>query len=338
MKIKMNIRNKFLIPTVLLIIVGMGTSSSAVSYYRAKTALNAALLDNILQRAESASTTLQTWLKDRKLDINSWGREEVYSKALADSFVGRAARMSSNEKFKRLVAEYGYYEDISLADETGAVVASSAEQIIGKINVKDREYFKASMAGETYISAVAVSRNTGNPVFFITAPVKEKEQVKGVLTGVVSIAIVKMNMNEFDFGKQMIQQGAGVIEYNYDDVYQTVCFRKLDQLGWTIAVSVPEQQILAPIQSLGQINLLMAVLIIAVAAALIFFIASTVVRPVNRVVAGLKDTADRSIGEDSQVATTITADIADVTQASNEISNSSSQVNASSQALSKLAK
>ena len=324
--IKMNIRNKFLIPTVLLIIVGMGVSAT-ISYVKAKNALGTALLDNIQQRTDSTVMILQNWIKDRQLDLKSWSSEEIYAKALKDSIIGKAARVSANEKLARLQAEYGYYEDISLAGEDGMIVAANAESIIGKINVKDRAYFKAAMAGNTFISDVAISRNTGNPVFFIAAPVVDKNQVKGVLTGVVSIEsfskkfidpikmgqsgyayafdkngliiahpvrdkIMKLNMNEFTFGKQMIAQKNGLIKYTYEGVYKTVAFKAVDGLDWIIAVSAPEAEILAPVKSLGQLNLLVAAAVIAIATILIFFVTSTVVKPINRVVAGLRDAAE----------------------------------------------
>ena len=50
-----------------------------------------------------------------------------------------------------------------------------------KIQVKDRDYFKASMEGKVYISEVLKSKGTGNPVFMVSAPIKENDQITGVL-------------------------------------------------------------------------------------------------------------------------------------------------------------
>ena len=98
------------------------------------------------------------------------------------------------------------------------VIASNTEKIVGKINVADRGYYKAVMAGDTYVSEVLLSRNSGNPVFFVSTPV--------------------------------------------------------------------------PVKSLGQLNLLVAAAVIAIATVLIFFVTATVVKPINRVVAGLRDAAE----------------------------------------------
>ena len=321
----MNIRNKFLIPTILLIIVGMGVSAT-ISYVKSKNALSAALLDNIQQRASSAATSLESWVKDRQLDLKSWSHEEIYAKATKTSIIGKAARVSANEKLARLHADYGYYEDLILLDQDGAVIAASDETSVGKFNLKDREYFKAAMGGTVFTSDVSRSRKTGNPVFFVAAPVLQRDQVAGVLTGVVNIAsfskkfitpikvgtsgyafifnlkgdviahpdatkIMNYDIGKEDFGKRMILQKNGLLTYTFNGVHKDVAFNTIEVLNWIVAVSVPSAEILAPVTSLGQINLLVAAAVIAIATVLIFFVTATVVKPINRVVAGLQDAA-----------------------------------------------
>ncbi len=324
--IKMNIRNKFLLPTLLLIIVGMGVSAT-ISYVKSKNALSASLLDNIQQRADSTATSLESWIRDRQLDLKSWSSEEIYLKATKPSIIGKAARVSANEKLLRLKSDYGYYEDLFLADARGEIIASSARATIGKINVKDRTYFKSALTGNAFVSDAAVSRGSGNPVFFIAAPVIDNSQVKGVLTGVVSIdsfsgqfidpikigrsgyafainksgliiahpvasIIMKQSIGELDFGRQMLAQKNGLIPYIDEGVKKQVAFKSVEGQEWIVGVNVPEAEILAPVKSLGRINLLVATVVIAIGTVLIFFVTSTVVKPINRVVAGLRDAAE----------------------------------------------
>lgn len=322
----MNIRNKFLLPTLLLIIVGMGVSAT-ISYVKSKNALSASLLDNIQQRADSTATSLESWIRDRQLDLKSWSSEEIYLKATKPSIIGKAARVSANEKLLRLKSDYGYYEDLFLADARGEIIASSARATIGKINVKDRTYFKSALTGNAFVSDAAVSRGSGNPVFFIAAPVIDNSQVKGVLTGVVSIdsfsgqfidpikigrsgyafainksgliiahpvasIIMKQSIGELDFGRQMLAQKNGLIPYIDEGVKKQVAFKSVEGQEWIVGVNVPEAEILAPVKSLGRINLLVATVVIAIGTVLIFFVTSTVVKPINRVVAGLRDAAE----------------------------------------------
>lgn len=324
--IKMNIRNKFLLPTILLIIVGMGVSAT-ISYVKSKNALSASLLDNIRQRADSTAKSLESWIRDRQLDLKSWSSEEIYAKATKPSIIGKAARVSANEKLVRLKSDYGYYEDLFLADVEGKIIASSTAAVIGKINVKDRAYFKSAIAGHAFVSDAAVSRGSGNPVFFIAAPLVDKRQVKGVLAGVVSIdsfssqfidpikigrsgyafainkngliiahpdssKIMKDNIGKLDFGKKMLAQKNGLIPYIDESVKKEVAFKTVEGQEWIVGVNVPEAEILAPVKSLGRINLLAAAVVIGIATVLIFFVTATVVKPINRVVAGLQDAAE----------------------------------------------
>ena len=168
----MTIRNKFLIPTIALIVLGMG-GSTIISYFKSQNALSTALLQNIQQQTKAASTSLESWVNDRRLDIQSWSRDEVYARAMSNSIIGKSARVSANEKMKRLKADYGYYDDILLADKDGGIVATSAEGgASDKINIKDRDYFKAAIAGNTFVSDVAFSRNSGNTVLPAMAALK----------------------------------------------------------------------------------------------------------------------------------------------------------------------
>jgi methyl-accepting chemotaxis protein len=183
------------------------------------------------------------------------------------------------------------------------------------------------MASNVFVSDAAVSRGSGNAVFFIAAPVIDKSQVKGVLTGVVSIdsfssqfidsikigqsgyafainksgliiahpvasKIMKESIEKLDFGKQMLAQKNGLIPYIDEGVKKEVAFKTVKGQEWIVGVNVPETEILAPVKSLGRINLLVAAVVIAIATVLIFFVTSTVVKPINLVVAGLQDAAE----------------------------------------------
>ncbi|MFP4088189.1 MAG: hypothetical protein ACLFUL_15505, partial [Desulfobacteraceae bacterium] len=134
----------------------MGTST-LVSYIQAKRALEEEITSQLDQIAEFTLEVVDTWLKDRRLNVSNWSRQKIYMTALKDSFVGKAARKSANAELAKLKGDYRYYEDICVANPAGGLVSASNQEILDKIKVKDRRFFKESMQGKSYISEVLKS-------------------------------------------------------------------------------------------------------------------------------------------------------------------------------------
>jgi methyl-accepting chemotaxis protein len=321
----MNIRQKFLIPTLVMIFLGVGFLS-IISYTKSKTALQEAVLDNIQQRTESTAVTLETWIKGRTLELNSWCQEEIFENALKEEIFGSTVLVLAAKKLAKLKSDYGYYEDIAVTDRNGLIIAANTKAIAGKLNVAERDYFKAAMSGKIFISKVAKSKNTGNAMFCIAAPIKVYDQTSGVLFGVINVSsfsekfidpikigksgygylfdqdgvvlahpdetqIMDLNMNDLDFGKTMMAQKTGFINYVYKEAANVACFQYMEELGWTIAITVPENEIFSAASSLGRINLMVSAAVVVIVAFTIYLLTSSVVKPLNRVVAGLKDAA-----------------------------------------------
>lgn len=66
------------------------------------------------------------------------------------------------------------YDAPGLLDTNGIVVASLADVLVGK-DRSFRDYFQASIQGESYVSGILVGRGTGRPGVFLTNPVVTAE-------------------------------------------------------------------------------------------------------------------------------------------------------------------
>ncbi len=321
-----SIRTKFMVPTILLLVLGMGLIS-LMSYRQSSKALEQALVGELQRDAGTIVTILENYIKDRKIDLQTWCEQKVFQTAIKDSFVGQTARKSASEMLAQLKKKYGYYENICLADAGGNIVAAADVSVIGKVQVGDRGYFKQALQDAVAVSDVLPSRGTGNPVFFIAAAVKEEGRVNGVLFAVLDVAvfnaqfidsveagktgyafmynaaglvvahpdkanILKLDINQLDFGREMLARKNGVIDYRFDGLRKMAAFRTFDELGWGVAVNVPVDEILAPVIALGRFNLVLATAVIGIAGTLIFFLASMIAKQLNQVVAGLRDAAE----------------------------------------------
>jgi methyl-accepting chemotaxis protein len=331
---KLSLKNRFLLPTLALIIIGMGLSS-AVSYFKSREALSRVLTDQLRQQAQSTTEYLGSWIRDRKQDISTWSKDKVYRVAVQDSFVGKAARKSATGQLAEMQKIYSYYENICVATPDGDIVAAAQEAVVGKINVKDRPYFQAALKGELALSEVMISRQSGGPVFFIALPLVEDETVTGVFFGVVNLTvfsqqfiapikigdsgyayvadakgiviahpkqdlIMKLNLKEYDFGRQILAQGKGLLQYTFDGVEKYAAFELESQLQWTVAVTAPTEEIMTPIRTIGFINLGVGFSVVVVAVILVMLLVRSAVNPINRAVKGLNEAADE-VGSSSML-------------------------------------
>ncbi|PID39288.1 MAG: chemotaxis protein [Proteobacteria bacterium] len=323
---KWNLKNKFLIPMLTLIVVGMGFSAT-ISYIKSRNALKSAIFNDAQHVADATSKMMISWINDRKQDVKTWSKADVLKRALKNGFLGEAARESTNQWLTGLTAAYAYYESLSLLDADGTVIASSDAGHIDKFNLKDRGYFRKAMQGQHAISDAIRSRATGNPVFVIAGPVAEGATVKAVFIGVIKIAsfsdkfidtvkigengyvyvydyrgiviahpkdkkrILEQNMNDFSFGKEMIAMGSGTIEYEYDGKVRDIAFKKDDLVGWTVVAGADNGDLMAPVKSLGTLNFTLALIVVVSAIIVILFLVSKATRPIHSVVERLKDIA-----------------------------------------------
>jgi methyl-accepting chemotaxis protein len=290
---RLSLRNRFLVPTLALIIISLGIST-AVSYYEADGALSTSVEQQMRQICTSVVDSLDAWFKDRKLDVSTRSQEPMYQAALADGPEAQKSRDAVSKVLTEIKQAYGYYEDLCLADTSGNLLSASNQKILGKIKVGDRDYFKGAMTGKVAVSSKVVrSRATGNPIFVVAAPVKVQGRIKGVLFGVVDVAsfskrfidkvvigktgyayifqndsvviahpkkthILKTKINSFDWGQDLINLGDGLMTYTYKGVEKLVASARMPELGWTVVAGASTDELTATARELGWINLAIA--------------------------------------------------------------------------------
>ncbi|MCF8037881.1 MAG: Cache 3/Cache 2 fusion domain-containing protein [Desulfohalobiaceae bacterium] len=333
---KLSLKNKILMPVLLLIILGMGIST-AVSYYQSKATLEKEIKDELEQKSASTVKILSTWISDRTMDVSTWSQQEVYQKATKEGILGKAARKTASKRLAGLKEAYGYYEDINLADSTGNLIAASNQDLVGKISVNDRDYFKKSMQGETIVSEVIKSKGTGKPVFVISAPVKAEDLIKGVLLAVVKVNafnskfidpikvgtkgyayvyneqglvlahqnkdnILNLNIKDFEFGQKMLARENGLMTYTYKGLKKIVSFEQEEVTGWTIAVSASRDELMQPVRELTYVNLGLAGTVILLSLIVIYFLAGSIANPLLAMIKNLSRNSEQVASASSQVS------------------------------------
>ncbi len=333
---KLNLRNRFLIPTLALIVLGMRTSVT-VSHVMSKSAMREAITGEIQRITDATTNYLASWMKDRRLDVQNWSQSKAYATALKESFVGKAARKAANDQLAALKRDYQFYENIVLVDATGKIMAAAEPSVIGKVEVSDRTYFKKSLAGKNAVPRVLKSRGTGNPVFVISSPVREKGNVVGVLFGVLDVnafsklfidhikvgrtgiayiydqegwivahpdksRILQSNIKENGLGREILDRDKGLLEYTFNQQDKILAFKKYQKLKWTVGVEAVDSEVMAPVTRLGAVNLSVTLGVVSLAVLVILLIVQSMLKPINRMVGDLTEAADQVSAGSDQVA------------------------------------
>jgi len=205
------------------------------------------------------------------------------------------------------------------------------------INISDRDYFRRSMQGEPAVSEAIKSRATGKPVFVVSGPIEQQGETQGVLLATVLIdsfssqfierikigeegyayiydgqgrvlahpdgkQILQTNMRDFDFGKQMLAKGEGLLNYSYKGVEKIVSFQKEASTGWTIAAAASQEELMAPVRRLGYINLGLAGAVSALALVIIFLVVGSISKALQHMVGGLNRNSEQVASASSQVS------------------------------------
>ncbi len=321
------IRNKFLIPMVILVLLGMGVSSF-LSWRTARNALETSRFEQLNQIIDITVHNIADWINNRKLDISNWANQDTVKTALKNNFLGKAARKTLNDDFARMQKEYHSYNSFHLAGPDGTIIVSSSPELIGKLNIKDREYFKKALQGKINMSKVLKSKTDGSPILIIAAPVVDNGGVAGVFYVLISMEdfnskfidwikigekgyafmvdnndgtclahpdknnIMNRHITEFDFGNNMLAANDGVFYYQSKNVDKVSVLRTFKEMGWKIVITTDVAESYAAANKLGKLNLILAISAVIIAATIIFLVANSIAKPINMVVEGLRDAAE----------------------------------------------
>ncbi|MDY6987745.1 MAG: methyl-accepting chemotaxis protein [Thermodesulfobacteriota bacterium] len=324
---RMSLGKKVVIPAAVLMIAGLG-ASMLVSYLNSKKVIDEACVEQMTQIADSTTWLITNWVDDRKVNMASWSEQKVFKTAAEDTFLGKAARKSANEQFAKLKSDYPYMEVIALTDRGGNIVSASDTGIMKEMNVADHKYFQRAVEGKLVISEVEKSQVSGKPVFVISVPVREKNEIRGVLFCALDMTyldnsfigtvnadksgcayiyegdgcviahpdkakVLKLNVGEFDFGREMMAKGEGIITYTFEGDEMMAAYRPIKELGWTVTIGAVTSELFAPVKGVAYFNLVFGLAVtVCVAVALLGISRWSVVKPVSSAMSRLKDIAD----------------------------------------------
>ncbi len=212
---------------------------------------------------------------------------------------------------------------MGIADLNGTVKMTNGQTT----DIKDRDYFKTALSGKEAVSDPIVSKADSSVVLVFAEPIKNNNQVIGVLlsttdgyllcdmikditygkTGKAFIInkagttvahtkrdLVKNMDNDFenikqdkklqplvDLEKQMAEGKQGYGEYSYDGVVKCMGFAPIGNTSWSIAVTAPQSEVLAGLDSLKVTVIIVSLIFLALSVIAGYFIASYLSKPIK---------------------------------------------------------
>lgn len=322
---QLSLRNKFLLPTISLIVAGFGVSI-IVSYFISGNTVENLIRTHLAQIRDLNEKSLSSWITIARMDISRWSKQNYLKMAIRDTFIGEKARQAASLELETGKDKALFYESVNAANKKGSVISSSDTENID-MNVSEHPFFQEAIKGNAFISDIIASNRTGKPVFVISCPIEEREEITGVLFGVVMLdyftqnylesikvgqkgyayminkkgllavhpdksTILKLNVNTLDFGGTMMTQKEGIIVYTFRNSKKLGAFKKNSKTGWVIGVTANFSDIMAPSYVMGRVNLVIAAVLVTLTAIAVLLVAKKVVQPIQRVIVGLNEASE----------------------------------------------
>ncbi len=313
----LSLRNRILLPIITLIVIGMGTAATLSTRATSKI-VQSSITEQLELLTNNIATQVASWINDLRADLTTLSEDAVYSDCLTNQ--GLAAEYfveQANKKLATYQERYKLYDSLVLVNAEGKAIASSDPNLVGKLDIHDRSYFKSAINGTEAISNTTKSRATGKPIFVLAEPVKVFGKIEGVLLGAIEMArfseefilpikigsegyaymtdktgtvsahpnpdiILNLNIKDTDWGKQITGKLNGVLNYEFEGIEKLAIFRTEPSTGWTIVASAAKNDIFSALNTVNTNNTIIGLIIVAILAVVIVFLIRPIVAALNK--------------------------------------------------------
>ncbi len=331
---RLSLRNRFLLPTLALIVAAMG-AVTVFSYLKASEALEAVAVQGLRQNAAAATRELGRWAETTLRDLALWGEDNQVHTALKMGAENRWLRLDDALAGRAKVQPA--LEAVLLVNLKGEVLSASDDAQIGKLKLADHPSLKAAAEGRTTPGLAGPSPISGRPALVFAAPLAVEGKTAGSFMAVVDLTrfsqdflkvydrgeagyvylvapggqvlihpdpaqLLKLDMNQFEFGRAMLAKEEGVSHYSFGGQEKVEAFARIKATGWVVADTANTGRLLAPARAVRDFNLLLAGLTILAALVLLWWVASSITRPINRLLGDLKLGSDQVAGASGEVS------------------------------------
>ncbi|MEN6351608.1 MAG: methyl-accepting chemotaxis protein [Syntrophomonas sp.] len=304
MKFTQSLRFQLLV-WVLLSCFLASIGQSTVSYISSKGIVTEQIQGECQALAQSTSSEVNTWIEGRFKEMGTIAKISAIKEMNQDGMAELLTQLKSDEQDNL----YVIWPDGTTITNTG----------LADFNLADREYFQTAISGKENIDSPIISKETGNMAAPMAVPIRQGEKVVGVLattikteklieivnqvkTGQTGYAylidkngtfvahpdktyIIKKKLTDLgaglkDIAAKMTAQETAVTQYQLDGVDKYMAYAPVKLAGWSLAVTVPVEEVTQPLNSMLQKIILVTALTLILLLILLWFISGKFTRPI----------------------------------------------------------
>lgn len=380
---KLNIRNKFLVivlPVLIISLIAIGYFSYGVAKRTILEQEKSAMTDKI----NGLERTLDEWFKMRLAIAEHMSRDNDIIQACQG-----IQETEAHKRLDDLYDIIGNYENVLIMNPEGIILYSAVDNEGAEgLNVKAiPEYtinIEKAQKGESFIGDVYTSPVTGKPVSLITVPIRDGNKIVGILgtpvdfgkfsdqfvkpvtigeTGYVYILrsdgltishkdsthILKTDVSQFDFGKEILAKKNGTIEYVWQGEDKIAIIKENPLKNWIVASSSTTKEFLQPVSAIRTITIVVIVISMAIAILILLYATQKIVFPLRAGVTFAQRIADGDLTERllitshdevgdlgnalNHMADNITHLVSEIRASVEQVASSSEELSASAQSL-----
>ncbi|WP_319583075.1 methyl-accepting chemotaxis protein [uncultured Pseudodesulfovibrio sp.] len=330
---KLRLTSQLLIPILGVVILGIALLQG-FSYRESSNILEAEIITSITRDRNAAVRAMDVWLASRISDLTLWSKDPIFARALNGDKEAREEVITFALNVKEASSEL---ENMDIADSRGDIIAGSGSaQSKQVINVGSRDYYQASMRGESFISAPGKSKRTGLPVVMISVPVRDASgKILGVLLMVAKFdaiydrvlapikigdkgyafatdsegliighpnqdRVMNAHIDDTDYGRKMMAEKTGTYKYYYpvQKQWKVMAYGMVERAGWHVVVTAPLGELLSPLDTMRNFSIIGTLITILAVALVIFWVVRKIVAAMQEAVKISSTIAEGSLDVD----------------------------------------
>ena len=333
---KGSVRMKLLVPSIVMLVLCMGVSSYFSSQKSAREA-SQILIGTARLAAQDVSKNLDDMLSFTCNVLTLESGNEILDTLLTDKGPSEGEFNDAVKLLKKIVATSNLVSAARVYNTQGKCIVSDTG--ITNIDVKDRDYFKKVMTGQTTISNPLINRANNLPVCVIAAPIIRDGKICGSLIVGIDLSpftenmiapikigekgyvylvdgngitvshpdaaqIMKLDISRYDWGSKMLSAGNGSISYTFEGHGKSAVFARVKSTGWIVCAIVSEDDTTAVARVIWTSSMVLSGVGVGLVCLILVFIVNPILAALQKCVAYAEAVTMGDLGKQLEIKRT----------------------------------